>query len=78
MPGKQHMGLDSVAVGTQSGKTIVARAYCEGRQASANGALITTNPHSADTKQENFIAWDQGWVDEDTGANTARSVGCSA
>ncbi len=77
MPGKAHLGLDSIEPGTQSNKTMVARAYCEGRQASANGALITTNPHSADTKQENFIAWDEGWVDHDTSANTAREVGCS-
>ena len=76
MPGKQHLGLDSVTPGTQSGKTIVARAYREGRQASADGALIGTNPHT-DNKAESFVAWDQGWQDQDGAVNTAREVGCS-
>jgi hypothetical protein len=70
------MGLDAVLPGTQSGKTATARAYCEGRQASANGALETTNPFP-DTKGEYFVAWDQGWVDHDGSLLTAREVGCS-
>ncbi len=70
------MGLDSIVPGTQSGKTATARAYCEGRQASADGALETANPFP-DAKGEYFVAWDQGWVDHDTSALTAREVGCS-
>ncbi len=76
MPGKAHMGLDDIRPGTQSGKTKVSRAYCEGRQANENGALVTANPFP-DTKSETFEAWDTGWQDKEAGLISARSVGCS-
>lgn len=76
MPGKLYMGLDALDPGTQSNKNAVAKAYCEGRAASAAGALITTNPDS-DPKGETFVAWDQGWTDEDTGAVAASLTGCA-
>ena len=76
MAGKAHMGLDSITPGTQSNKTKVSRTYCEGRQASANGALRTTNPFP-DNKSETFVAWDQGWGDHDGAVLTARETGCS-
>ena len=77
MPGKAHLGLEAIADGIQSGKTREPRAYCEGRKANADGALITANPHT-DTKAEAFISWDQGWLDKDGALNTDREVGCAA
>ncbi len=76
MPGKLTMGLDALDPGTQSTKSKVAKAYCEGRAASAAGALITTNP-DADPKGETFVAWDQGWTDEDSGSVDVSLTGCA-
>jgi hypothetical protein len=76
MPGKLYMGLDAISVGTQSDKIKVARSYCEGRKASADGELITTNPHS-DPKGEAFVSWDQGWTDEDGGLVDVSLTGCA-
>ena len=76
MPGKLYMGLDALSPGTQSTKEKVARAYCEGRKASADGQLITTNPDS-DPKGETFVAWDQGWTDHDTGSVDVSLTGCA-
>lgn len=78
MPGKLTMGLDSLSVGTQSDKSKVARAYCEGRAAAAAGALISTNPNTAQgAKDEAFIAWDQGWVDVDSALVDVSLTGCA-
>ena len=76
MPGKLKLGLDAISPGTQSSKDKVARAYCEGRAASAAGELRTANP-DPDPKGETFIAWDQGWEDEDTGAVSVKDTGCA-
>ena len=78
MPGKLTLGLDALSVGTQSGKSKVAKAYCEGRAASAAGALIGTNPNAIEApKGEAFIAWDQGWTDEDSGSVDVADTGCA-
>lgn len=76
MPGKLYMGLDAISVGTQSMKFKVARAYCEGRKASADGLPDTANPDS-DPKGEAFVSWDQGWTDHDTGAVSVKDTGCA-
>ncbi len=62
MPGKLNVGLDALSVGTQSTKSKVAKAYCEGRAANQDGVLQSANP-DPDPKGETFISWDQGWQD---------------
>lgn len=78
MPGKLYMGLDALAVGTQSTKDKVARAYCEGRAAADAGELETANPNTAQgAKDEAFISWDQGWLDVDGGLVDVSLTGCA-
>lgn len=76
MPGKLYMGLDAISPGTQSNKNQVARAYCEGRKASADGELDTANP-DPDSKGETHIAWAQGWTDHDAGFVDVSLTGCA-
>ena len=78
MPGKLTLGLDSLSVGTQSDKSKVARAYCEGRAAAAAGALIGTNPNTAQGAKE--VAWssgDQGWFEVDSALVDVSLTGCA-
>ena len=76
MPGKIHLGIDSIAPGAQSMKTKTSRAYCEGRFAESEGVLQAANPFP-DNKSETFVAWDQGWQDSLAGTPTARETGCA-
>lgn len=76
MPGKLYMGLDAVSPGTQSSKVKVARAYCEGRKASADGLIEADNPIE-DPKSEDSIAWDQGWSDHNSGSVDVALTGCA-
>ena len=76
MPGKIHLGIDSITPGAQSMKTKVARAYCEGRFAESIAAPQVSNPFP-DNKSETFIAWDQGWSDHLAGTPSARETGCA-
>ena len=45
----------------------IAKAFCEGRKASADGALRNTNPFDTTIERENEQAWDNGWVSENGG-----------
>ena len=48
-----------------------SRAYCEGREAAAQGALIGTNPHPASDRDH--VLWDSGhasWSADPTGVQT--------
>jgi len=59
MPGKRTDGTINNCKGRE------ARAFCEGRAASAAAALRTTNPFPS--WSDDYDAWDRGWVDEDAG-----------
>lgn len=63
MPGKLNVGLDAVDPGTQSSKSKVAKAFCEGRSAQIAGVLQSENPNAAQgAKDEAFVSWDSGWA----------------
>jgi len=53
-----------------------ARAYCDGRKANIDGALIITNPFNPDTEWENSEAWGFGWTAADLG-ETADQTYCA-
>jgi len=53
-----------------------ARAFCEGRAASAASALISTVPYSVTTEKELYYAWRAGWTNHNGGA--AASTTCCA
>jgi hypothetical protein len=42
----------------------LTRAYNEGREADAAGALQNTNPHTSGTPE--YLSWDAGWVAHNT------------
>lgn len=66
MPGK-------VKAGTVVNPTFrVSKAYCEGRQASAAGALQNTNPHQNPSPA--YSAWDAGWLTYVSGGTTTLAV----
>lgn len=70
MAGKLYLSYGSHFAGTESinrrnpGSRLV-RAYAEGRNAKAAGALQTANPHAAGTPANG--AWDFGWSNKNTG-----------
>ena len=41
-------------------KPRTARAFCEGRKANADGALISDNPFTTARERENRVAWTAG------------------
>lgn len=70
MAGKLYFSYGSHFAGTQeinqcqAGSRLV-RAYAEGRNANAAGALVTANPHLAGTPAAG--AWGFGWANKNTG-----------
>jgi hypothetical protein len=70
MAGKLYFSYGSHFAGTQEinqcqpGSRLI-RAYAEGRNAKAAGALQATNPHPSGTPANG--AWDFGWSNKNTG-----------
>ena len=57
-----------------AGNAKLSRAYCEGRQASFDGALIGTNPHLAGSEAADV--WDAGHASYVTGGLTPGPKDC--
>jgi len=53
-----------------------ARAYCDGRKANVDGALIDTNPFNPANEFENSEAWNFGWTAASLG-ETASQTYCA-
>jgi hypothetical protein len=70
MAGKLYFSYGAHFAGTQLINKCIPgsryiRAYAEGRNAKAAGALQTTNPHPAGSDEKG--CWDFGWVNKNTG-----------